>query len=397
MQAMAALFRMVRKYPVGTAFVGGFLAILAVLAVQRLAEPRLQGKGIREWVEQLPYDTGTRSEAAQAIESFGLEAIPYLLEAMRRPSAAEEWLASKAPHFLRGLAPDPREQRTISLTAAYKLGVMAEREQEANELRPGAPYPVADAALPAIIQLMKVRPQRVPDLISTLQMFGPAGSNAFPLVHSWWRAGHPRQGYAWRDGALLLASYRNPALLADLLPFLNPTNSASVQTATLEVIGELGRADEDVRSALRRALTSPDERFVLPALQACAMLGLSLPEAEAVVRRRFEEGRPLSCFEDVLLWRSDTNNGAAKRAILHDLSPGSYLRPGSFPQERIQTARLLERTGPAAKPFLPALVSMLAEPAPMLHNAAGRALRAIDPPTAEREIPKRFGTARLKR
>ena len=74
--------------------VGAACGVLALgWGLRKWTEPRFHGRGIRSWIEQLPYDQSSSSESQEAMRYFGERAVPYLIEAMMRPrnGRTERW------------------------------------------------------------------------------------------------------------------------------------------------------------------------------------------------------------------------------------------------------------------------------------------------------------------
>ena len=388
---MAGRFRFLAKYPLGSAFVIGFVVILLILGWRRVTEPRYAGKGIREWIEQLPHDNSNGSASHEALDHFGVRAVPYLVEAMHSPSRTERWLANKTPGIFRGLAPDLWLKEASSHMAVWKLAELVEQEQARGS---GHAQRLKREIWPAVLQLMRAQPERIPELSKLLQPMTPLIPEAEAELRNWWRTSPiVRTGtrqWGVREVALLLASTGNPALVDDFLPDLNPTNSTLLRAIAAAALGELNCREERVVSALRDALRpdsamaggSWDVQVIFASLHACALLGICPPEAKQWLERDFLSGFQWQTTAQMLAWLSNTNNEFAPTVLVSGLGSESPFNV------RLETAKLLGRAGPKAKQFVPALERMREDAIPAISEAAAEALERIQDETtlAEREV-----------
>lgn len=400
---MKGHFRFISKYPLGSAFVIGFLVILVILGWKRVTEPSYAGKGVREWIEQLPHDSGYGSESNEALDALGPRAVPYLVDAMKSPTRFEERLAQRIPGRFRAIAPDTALLHSTSVMAAFKLGQFAILEREQNQRSPNATCPIKDEICAAVLEIIRARPERLPDFTLVLQDVGHLPPEIIAELRVWWRK-HPKRAAArqWgvRPVALLLASSGNTELVDEFLPvLLSTTNSLDLRAIAAEALGQLGHREQRVTDALRAALRPMPEmeqgqvslELVHASLIGCALLVYCPPEAEFWLSRLpdngvylewlFSQPRPSTetwcAAHHFLHWLRDPDGELASTMLARDFGPAS-----PYPR-RLEIMNLLGRAGPAAKQFAPALRELLNDPMPGIREAAARALDRIEGPAAK--------------
>ena len=383
---MARWFRLLARYPLGSAFVVGFLVILGILGWKRFMEPRYHGKGITEWIEQLPHDNAYGSESNEAIDSLGVEALPYLLEAMQAPTRMHQWVARNAPGPFQRLAPDEGLLRSASHTAMWKLGEMAEGERWANEGESEPAFPIGETIRPVVLKFMRQHPERIPDLHFLLERIGPLSPEMIEELRVWWRGlvsgTGPRAQWGMREIALLLAGTGKAELAQDFLPGLHHTNATPIRMAAAEALGELGCRDEEVKTALRKVLhpnegmrpVAQDLETVFATLRACALLGFCPPEARSWLAQPWlvSSGYNRVGTFRVLAWLNNPNSEIAATLVGGEISHNAPIHA------QVEVAKLLGRIGPPARQFVPALTELLAHHSPMVRAAAAEALKRIE-------------------
>jgi HEAT repeat protein len=150
------------------------------------------------------------------------------------------------------------------------------------------------------------------------------------------------------------------------------------RAAPFDALGRIGPVAKAAVPALRGALADPDP-------------GGRVHAAEALwrVSGRTDEAVPVLCAVlgersgQMRLWAGETlgRMGAAAAAAVPALQKGLL---DEYEDVRAQAATTLGAIGAAAKPAVPALVRALKDPDPAVCEAAGRALRQIDPEAARK-------------
>lgn len=377
------------------------LLVMAVVWAWRVwREPRFEGRGVRDWIAQLP-DVRRLPDSRRAMQFLGEGAVPYLIEATLRPRKWQNsWLA-KVPRRLVNPIVDLRELDDIAGAATRRLEELAREEIERNELAVDPRYPITDQLIPVWKrQLQKESSGR---LLSAVRSLGPRATNLAPELKAIWYRLNPSADY-WMTITELLAETHDPSLTPALLHWANvkdwvnvrttPVTWVEVKATAIDALGRNGHVTDQVMSTFRSGLILTNEKVNVVTIAACAQLGVCTGEALARIDEKRagapwkakEASQYCDLIEPILRWRSDTNSAPAAGQIRANLSANAT-PPGRAGPKRRTTAELLGRAGPAASQFTPALIEMARDPDRDLQIAAIRALRAIDPVEAERILP----------
>src|SRR5688572_766243 len=126
----------------------GAVAVLAVIGVlwgwRKWTEPRYLDRGVRSWIEQLPYDNSSNSEANEAMTYFGPRAVPYLIEATISPLKWDRGLLARIPRRYVARVVDLNHLRQVRGAAEWRLAELVREEIELTELGTNPEHPIAD-------------------------------------------------------------------------------------------------------------------------------------------------------------------------------------------------------------------------------------------------------------
>jgi hypothetical protein len=374
-----------RKRPLISALVAGLLMAFSVIGWRRMTEPRYEGRGVREWVELLA-DDRTNFDAERAMGHFGERGVPYLVEAISRPWRWEKKLRKKFPGGTAFFLGGEKKLLTLKYRAMRALEELGGRETE-SRLGPRA---VADKAVPALTRLLqKSDPSDVLPLMRLLTAFGTQASNAVPFMVNYLRS---NTNDIPSKAELLYRicgreRVRSPELARFCFEYLEGDGAPALRDSAALCFIQNGYVDSKIEEQLLAGLNSKSKTSAL-SFRLMWLVGLSPLKSLDVVREDGwvpDEVYFQQIIYPVLCWRSNRSDKQALEQIR------DVLRLPRHPDLRLTAIRLLECDGTAAKEFVPDLIPVLDdEVRPMLQNGAAKALRAIDPEVAEREIAKRY-------
>ncbi len=273
-------------------------------------------------------DDGVARHAAFLLGKLGLEAIPRLLGALRRPDSRVDQIAGALAQIGRPAAralaqavkdPEPRVRRA----AALAMG----------EIRPPAPDTARALAAALGDPDREVRAAS----LTAIGQLGPRAAESVPAVRGLLKDRSAEVRTLAID-VLSRSSPRDERLLGDLAPMLHDPD-AMVQRRAIDALGSVG----------------PPGRKVLPAV--IAKLGSTSPEVR------------LSAVEFA---------GSHGQAAAEAIPALTSLLDDATPRIRMVAAQTLGSLGRAAQPAFPRLVPLLGAAQPDIREAAVAAMGSLE-------------------
>jgi HEAT repeat protein len=238
-------------------------------------QPRYQGRVITEWIRDLAAeDYQVRDAAGQAVQAVGLEAVPYLIDALR----SREWRFTKTFRAWASKIPFVRFEPT---------NVSLGREQAAEHL--GAISAKTHTALPALIAALRESDLEV--LAEVQRALRRTGMPAVPLLADALRRGNAE---VRRGAAEVLRDFGPQA--GSAVPALRQAlrdRDASVRQRAAQALGSCAIGDSATTQRLVESLSDPapavrcaaaDALGFLQTADAIPVLSTVLHDEDAVVR-----------------------------------------------------------------------------------------------------------------
>jgi len=237
-------------------------------------EPEFQGRSLREWLQDYGKSQGQNSNANEAFQQMGTNALPRLLAIIRSPqlSLKERFLnLARSQNWFKVSPPDPIDQRTRAGWALYALGPASRSAMPelVQLLQRG------ESALPAVTALSGLMPESAPVLINAFTNQDGAVRRAISSALLVYVIRADRQtaktnflpafvrnlkdkDYIVRsDAAGALASIGDPAAIPLLRENLRDSD-AYVRAMTAQALGSFGARARAASSELQELLKDAD-------------------------------------------------------------------------------------------------------------------------------------------
>ncbi|MDB6067666.1 MAG: repeat-containing protein [Pedosphaera sp.] len=348
---------------IALAVVGGI-----VWAVIYSHEPVYQGKGLSAWLEDLddPHPGPKKDRAEEAVRHIGRDAMPEIIRILkRRDSSLKErsmkWLSEH--HFFKAAYHPVIESQSRALRACSVLG------------------PQAKAAIPAMVSLVN-ESSHARWLEQALVQAGPDA--VAPLIGALTN----RDYQVRRDVAYRLWRFPNsgPKVMPVLIECLKD-KSLEVRVGAVFSMGELKQEPIIAIPALMAMLedTTPSVRW-----RACLAIGKYEHEAQAATAALLtalsDPDPSVSGTAAIALVQINPEDASiiakAMPFLTKDLlgiaAPTLRMRQNF----RSSAIRVMGRLGKQAEPAVPALIECLKDEDDYVREAAGKALKEIDPEAA---------------
>jgi hypothetical protein len=373
--------------------VGAVCGVLALgWGLRKWTEPRFHGRGIRSWIEQLPYDQSSNSESQEAMRFFGERAVPYLIEAVVRPGKWENGLLAKIPPRYLQRFIDLADQGQVRLAAIWQLKELMREEIDRNELELAPKYPVLDRVLPVLRSELRQHPGG--PMLTMFDGIEPYVTSLAPELRPIFAGLVPNRVFGswdWFAVGSVLAETHDPDLVSEFLRYSGTTNFSStgqLPQHAFQLLARNGQTNAAVQEALRLGLASTNLPVSAAAIQACAELNLCTAEALSrltewrlsQVKLGPREAFSFDLLDPFLRWRANTNDSEAVTRLEVQLDHGP-------PWARMMIPMLLAKAGRDAKRFVPALVGAANQSGAPFQIEAVRALRIIDPEKLKEILP----------